>query len=185
MPAFTWPDPKRQRLSHDAILEFYSGGSVLDVGCGMGELSERVSGRYVGIDMEPVFIEYARRRYPHCEFHSGGLENAPIGSFDYVIVIGPFAYRQTANYELDMESCRSLFRQMYGRSRIALLATFSSDWASVPYKAKRVAEMHFFDPAFWLTYAGQLSRRVVLKHDYLASEFVLAAFKEPRDWPNR
>lgn len=185
MSAFTWPDPARQRLSHDAILQFYSGGSVLDVGCGIGELSERITGHYVGIDLEPIFIEQARGRYPRREFHCGGLESIPAGNFDYVIAIGPFAYRQTPNYELDMESYRNLFRQMYERSRIALLATFSSDWAGLPYKAERAAEMRFFDPSFWLAYASQLSRRLILKHDYLASEFILAVFKEPQAWPQR
>lgn len=36
---------------------------VLDVGCGSGIFSQLVKGRYIGIDTDCRFIEYARRRY--------------------------------------------------------------------------------------------------------------------------
>ena len=67
--------------AHDAIRNVLAGGlipitrrvrqalshapqnSVVDVGCGSGTFSRLVSGRYVGIDADRPFIEYATRRY--------------------------------------------------------------------------------------------------------------------------
>ncbi len=183
-PAFAWPSVERQGISHRAVLDFYDGGSVLDVGCGMGELSEKVSGRYVGVDLEPLFIEEARLRYPRHEFHCGNLNDTPLDLFDYVVAIGPFCYDQGGDHEQDTEYFRGLLRGMHRQSRTATLVTLSSGLASAPFQAER-PELRFHDPRFWLAYASQLSRRFVLKHDYLASEFVLAIFKEPADWPRR
>ena len=183
-PAFTWPSKERQQVSHDAVLQFYDGGSVLDVGCGMGELSERISGHYAGVDLEEPFIERARLRYPHREFHCGSLNDVPPDLFDYVVAIGPLCYDQGGDREQDMEYFRGLLRGMYRCSRIATLVTISSDLAGADFQAER-PELRFSNPGFWLAYASQLSRRLVLRHDYVASEFVLAIFREPTDWPRR
>lgn len=183
-PAFTWPSVERQGISHRAVLGFYDGGSVLDLGCGMGELSEKVSGRYVGIDLELSFIEQARTRYPRREFRCGSLESAPPGSFDYVMAIGPLCYVQGGSYEEDMGRFRALLRTMLECSRVAALATVSSDLANAIFQGER-PELRFSSPSFWFAYASQLSRRIVLKHDYVASEFVLAVFRESTDWPRR
>jgi SAM-dependent methyltransferase len=72
------------------------GGSVLDVGCGTGEMTERLAAKYprasfVGIDLEESHLERARRR---CErfgsrvrFQPGDALAMPFGDqqFDYVI----------------------------------------------------------------------------------------------------
>jgi len=39
-----------------------SEASLLDVGCGIGQYADAVSGRYVGIDLNERYIAYARRR---------------------------------------------------------------------------------------------------------------------------
>jgi SAM-dependent methyltransferase len=36
--------------------------SVLDIGCGIGQYADVTCGEYLGIDLEPRYIEYARRR---------------------------------------------------------------------------------------------------------------------------
>jgi len=69
------------------------GWRCLDLGCGPGGItglmSERVgaSGRVIGLDADPVFIEHARRRAPaNVEFTVGNAyqSNLPNGSFDLV-----------------------------------------------------------------------------------------------------
>jgi SAM-dependent methyltransferase len=69
------------------------GWHCLDLGCGPGGItglmSEGVgaSGRVVGLDADPVFIEHARRRAPaNVEFVVGNAyqSNLPTGSFDLV-----------------------------------------------------------------------------------------------------
>jgi SAM-dependent methyltransferase len=69
------------------------GWHCLDLGCGPGGItglmSERVgpSGRVIGLDADPVFIEHARRHAPaNVEFVIGNAyqTNLPTGSFDLV-----------------------------------------------------------------------------------------------------
>src|SRR5215208_7490420 len=69
------------------------GWNCVDLGCGPGGItglmSERVgaSGRVVGLDADPVFIEHARRHAPaNVEFIVGNAYQSklPTGSFDLV-----------------------------------------------------------------------------------------------------
>ena len=55
------------------------GASILDVGCGFGDLQSYLEGkgiavRYSGLDLQPAFIEEARRRHPAGEFHCTDIE---------------------------------------------------------------------------------------------------------------
>jgi ubiquinone/menaquinone biosynthesis C-methylase UbiE len=42
--------------------------SIVDLGCGTGSTSREVVGRYFGVDINPSYIEAAKRRYPSAEF---------------------------------------------------------------------------------------------------------------------
>ncbi len=54
--------------------------SVLDVGCGWGRLLSIMppwwKGRYVGIDLSPDFIEFAKRSHPTRDFWVGDLRDS-------------------------------------------------------------------------------------------------------------
>jgi SAM-dependent methyltransferase len=62
---------------------------VLDVGCGPGTNAERFVGAdYVGVDINPRYLDIARSRYPG-RFVEANLETAdlsPFGSFDVILV---------------------------------------------------------------------------------------------------
>jgi SAM-dependent methyltransferase len=62
--------------------------SILEVGCGSGELLNAVPGsRKVGIDISKVQIEVARRLVPAGEFHQAdGKAFSTGGTFDYIIL---------------------------------------------------------------------------------------------------
>ena len=64
------------------------GSSVLEIGCGTGELLDAVRpGRGVGVDISPGMIKHARKKFPHLEFHVDDLEDLKIREkFDYVIL---------------------------------------------------------------------------------------------------
>jgi len=77
----------------DELFTFASPGSVLDVGCGEGVLSERWArrlgtGRVVGIDLADPKLEaeWGRRRQPNLEFRamSGERIDYADGTFDLV-----------------------------------------------------------------------------------------------------
>ena len=66
-----------------------AGASVLDIGCGTGELLAAVAPREgVGVDLSPAMVEQARARFPNLEWHVGDAEALDFGgrTFDYIIL---------------------------------------------------------------------------------------------------
>jgi SAM-dependent methyltransferase len=76
-----------------------SDSSVLEVGCGSGELLARLRARRrVGIDLSERQIKAARLRAPDCEFHVQAAETIAIAErFDYVVV------SDTLNFAADVQ----------------------------------------------------------------------------------
>ncbi len=66
-----------------------SNSSVLEIGCGTGELLSFLNPiKGLGIDISPKMIEIARGKFPHLQFEVGDLENLQIKEkFDYVVII--------------------------------------------------------------------------------------------------
>ncbi len=52
---------QRTRLAITGALHLRSGEALLDVCCGTGEFADVAGGAYLGIDLNPRFIAYARR----------------------------------------------------------------------------------------------------------------------------
>ncbi len=69
-----------------------SGLRLLDMGCGTGELAGLFPPeQYVGMDLAPVYVTYARRRYgPRFQVMAGQHLAYRGGSFDEVLVAGVF-----------------------------------------------------------------------------------------------
>ncbi len=64
------------------------GASVLEIGCGTGELLSALEpGRGVGIDISPEMVNKARENFPELEFRVDDFENLQLEEkFDYVII---------------------------------------------------------------------------------------------------
>jgi SAM-dependent methyltransferase len=77
--------------------------SVLDVGCGTGDLllffdERNIRCRYTGIDQVKEFIEEADRRFAgrrHTAFLIGDFWTGNVGYFDYILASGALSYRNT------------------------------------------------------------------------------------------
>jgi len=106
------PQALAERASHKD-LEFYQhlfGGvdpsapvSVLDIGCGMGDLIDYMQSNnvtiksYLGIDLVEAFVEICRNEYlPPCRFERANFVStsfAPHGQFDLVLSMGVLVSR--------------------------------------------------------------------------------------------
>lgn len=66
----------------------YVVGSVLDLGCGYGELAQFVKGKYLGIDFSPFVVEKAKEMRPGVQFLVGDILDLPdVGQFDTVAML--------------------------------------------------------------------------------------------------
>src|ERR1035441_3962235 len=95
----------RSSVSYRAILAHYYNllispdSSVLEVGCGSGELLGRLRAkRKVGIDLSERQIEAARERSPDCEFQVQAAETLELGErFDFIVI------SDTLNFAADVQ----------------------------------------------------------------------------------
>ncbi len=57
-----------RRIALLRALGFQGTESVLDIGCGTGQHAEITNGRYLGVDLDARYIEFAKKRHPGKEF---------------------------------------------------------------------------------------------------------------------
>lgn len=153
--------------------------TILDVGCGQGDFYNflvKNKGikikKYLGIDVNPLMIERAKKKYPGADFQVKDLIKSPFkGSFDYVIESGVFGV-DTPNWR---GLTQELLLKMFRISKIGMGANFLSD--VIPFK--KTKGIHYTSPAEILTFANkQLNSRLILRHDYLPHDFTVFFYKK-------
>jgi len=89
----------RTWLAHYYNLTIPPGSSILEIGCGSGELLAQLHGiRKVGIDLSPTQVAAARERVPDAEFHVQAGETLELAEqFDCIII------SETLNYSADVQ----------------------------------------------------------------------------------
>lgn len=89
---------------HDFFISrMQAGERVIDIGCGIGALSfdlaDKAGVGVVGIDIDPINIQFARDRFrhPNVEYHSGDASkiNLALGRFDVVVLSNVLEHIQT------------------------------------------------------------------------------------------
>lgn len=177
--ALGWRDQAQQELRFRVMadgLRNIANASVLDIGCGFGDLYDYLAGRaaglrYVGCDISPDLLQVARERHPHVQFDLRNVLDAPYPeqSFDYVYISGMFNYRVEDN-EGFLERTLATAYRMCAWGIAANMMTDQVDY--------RDEHLHYFSPERVLRFCRKLSRRVVLRHDYPLYEFTVFVYRE-------
>lgn len=136
----------RALLAHYYNLLIPSGASVLEIGCGSGELLQHLQvGRKVGVDLSEKQIAAARVRVPDATFYAQSGENLEInGAFDCIIV------SDTLNLAADVQQLLAqLHRVSHANTRL-ILNFHSSLWRPV-FALARLLGLRSADPqSNWL-----------------------------------
>lgn len=98
-----------------------STASILDVGCGRGDLyawlhQRGYRGRYIGVDLTPHLIAQAARRFPQVEFIAEDVLVADLPACDYALAAGPFDYRTPHS----QERWRQIIARMFELARCGI-----------------------------------------------------------------
>jgi len=153
-----------------------SGHSVLDVGCGYGDLKGFLDRRYhavsyIGIDQMAEFVQHARYLHgqrPECYFCVADFTDAALPNADYVFASGVLGYRcAQESFYFDM------IVKMYLAANVAL-AFNMLDAARFPPHSLLVG--HDVDTV--VAYCRRLSPRVELLQDYLDDDFTVLMYKQ-------
>lgn len=152
-----------------------NGASLLDIGCGYGDLKAYLDMHfsdfdYIGIDQMPEFIEEAKIRYGGClrtAFYQTDFIAGELPQVDYVIASGALGYRcKNAGFYTDM-ICK-----LYNSAKIAL-AFNMLDKNHFPQHDLLVGH----DRDEILTLCRALSPRVECFSDYLEDDFTIFMYR--------
>jgi 2-polyprenyl-3-methyl-5-hydroxy-6-metoxy-1,4-benzoquinol methylase len=152
--------------------------SILDVGCGFGDLHsflERrgIPVRYAGLDIQPAFIEEARRRHPSDEFSCADVEGfEPKEPPDYVFISGTF----NVKFRKDQEAwVFRILKRLFEKSRHGVGINMLSTYYDPGHFRD---DMFYCRPEHALTQAHAITRWVTLRHDYLPHDFTLYLYRK-------
>jgi len=183
--AVQWSSPEAQARRFAAIADaLLPTDSIIDVGCGLGCLlrflrRERgFRGRYLGLDFVAEFVAHARARFAgdaRAEFRlfDARRNEFPAG-YASVVACGLFNNRIGPG-DANGEWLRDAVARMYARAeRLVAFNTLSA------HSTAKVPDLYYTDPAGTLAWASaRLTRRVVLRHDYLSPPLALGV---PEDY---
>jgi cyclopropane fatty-acyl-phospholipid synthase-like methyltransferase len=170
-----WADEKNQIIRF-AILEKIApleGKSVLDVGCGLGDLYKFFAARgigveYSGMDIVPAFVDRARERFPGAEFMCGDVETLN-KEYDYILASGVLSFAMQGGKEYYFEMIKRLFSQAREGFAFNMLneSAHPSDDTYLAYNTEEVT-----------AYCKTLSPRVIVMTGYLPWDFTVYMYKK-------
>lgn len=108
---WTSEDVQQKRFDVITTLVNFNDTSVLDLGCGDGDLKQALDQKYqhfdyIGVDQQSEFIEYAKQRYAdrrNTWFHQADFANCRLPEVDIIVVSGALSYRsENQDYYIQM-----------------------------------------------------------------------------------
>lgn len=169
-----WPKG-RQSIRFQVMSEIgnLNNNKILDLGCGFGDLrsflkSKKIRTKYTGVDINPIFIKIAKQRNPMTTFQVRDIERKKFREkFDWVFAIG------TTNMAGSHEYIANLLKEMLKIAKKGIVMDFMSTYVDF----RRPGSFHA-SPEKVFQIAKKLSKRVVIRHDYLPFEFCVYIYKD-------
>jgi len=151
--------------------------SILDVGCGFGDLygfliKKGLNIRYTGYDINENFIKIAKRVYPNARFEVKDIEEDKINDkFDWVFSCGIFNIKISDNKSF----IQNMLKRMFELCNKGVAADFMSSYVDIEREG-----LYYAKPEEIFKFCKTLSRRVLLRHDYMPFEFCVYIYKDDR-----
>ena len=153
-----------------------TGKSVLDVGCGIGDLyahlnAEGIACKYVGVDINPRMIAKAENRFPDANFQVTDIltMDGTLPTYDYVFLSGVF---NLGNERL-RERMKAMIQRMYRLSHLAVAFNMLS------MRADRYEPGECYTcPGEMIDFCLTITRRVTMRHDYMPHDFTVYMYRD-------
>lgn len=173
-----WSSVESQYLRFDYLCRDFdlNGKSILDVGCGKGDLVTYLRGKginfsqYNGIDIAQTMIKHCNNtiKDERTSFRQGTIFNTPIESVDVALLSGTLSYR----YNNALADAKATLEILFSTCNFGVAINFLSK--KVDYELDK--NQHY-DPSMVLGWALNLSKNVRLYHDYPLHEFTIVVKK--------
>lgn len=169
--ALGWVSDKTQGARFKILSEVgdLSNKSVLDIGCGFGDLHGYLSNlfkeiRYLGIDINEKAISVARKKYQNTSFEVMDFNNYNGGEFDYTIASGIFSFKAENFKEMYLSETKKMFDNSTMGTAFNMLN-----------KKHHVDNDLFatFSPSEVYDFCASFTDKIVLRQDYLEQDFTM------------
>jgi SAM-dependent methyltransferase len=173
-----------QWVRFEAAFESFQNSSfksVLDIGCGFGDLLTYLrqrgwTGRYLGVDLVQELIDEASRLHasdPAAEFVCADIAEFTADlPYDVAVAIGVFNHRLEQG---NTEFIERTVNKMWSGAVHAVVCDFLS-LSSDP--ERRQPNLFYADPRAIYEMAARYSRRVMIHHAYMPFEFQLKIWRD-------
>lgn len=174
---------KTKGAAHQRFRQFwaeidFNSKKVLDIGCGFGEFGRFLLRRYkdveyTGIDIEPEFIDAAKKEVPDGKFFvSDFMKDNLDGQYDVVIASGVLnSNKEGQNLEYRKEAVEKMF------SLTSHTLAFNMLGGHPAPKAKSDSNIWYADSLEILEYCMSLTRRVILRNNYHPKDFTIIMYR--------
>ena len=179
--ALDWGSAEGQRRRFDllASIGICDGATVLDVGCGLGDLlswlhQNSCDVQYTGLDVTQPLLDVAASRHPHAEFLLGNIVDTTVlagRSFDYVVSSGLFYTYPSGGYAW----MHAALNRMWAHATRGLAFNSLSTWTS-----DRAPGEFYADPSVVLNFCRHFSPCIELLHSYHPRDFTIHILRNIR-----
>ncbi len=169
---------RTQRMRFEAFITQHQldGKSILDVGCGTGDLwshlkRHNLKSAYMGVDLSPKMIEVCQRLHPDAQFEAQDILTWDAGrTFDYTISIGIHNIKIENGWELLKQVTARQFELCSVAAHLSLLSDRYQQFADhiQPWAVEQV-----------LAFALTLTPFVLVQHHYLPHDFSITLYRQP------
>lgn len=154
----------------------FNNKSVLDVGCGFGEMAKFLKKRYegvnyTGVDIVPEFVSEASLQYPYYRFLEMDYFSSPLKEkFDIILASGVL----NSNVDDNMGYRKKAIKVMFEHTKKVL--AFNMLGAHPQPKNNSESNVWYTDSLQVLDYSMSLSRRVILRANYHPTDFTILMY---------
>lgn len=152
----------------------FNDKSILDVGCGFGEMAKFLHKRYknveyMGIDIVPEFIARAKEDHPYYDFEVKDFFSAP-GEDKYDVVMASGTLNSQLGKE-NMEFRKMAIKTMFAHAK--RVCVFNMLGAHPQPMTPENSNVWYADSLEILDYCMSLTRRVILRANYHPKDFTI------------
>jgi trans-aconitate methyltransferase len=173
--ALRWSEYEGQQERFRVLCEagVTDGSSVLDVGCGFGDLYDYLrlnfsNVAYLGIDINPNMIDVARTKYAQALFEVADFGTWDGKSRDYVLASGALSFK-IPNYR---DVYFGYIKKMFELARMAAAFNMLDSRAHIDDETFAT-----YDPYEIEAYCRGLTPRVELRNGYLRQDFTVYLYR--------